>query len=166
MEVGATVLGSFEGLKPAVAPVVRGRIAVGWQTYLRAAGIGLGTTSTVEASTGAASVSQALLLVEAVHRWPMRGGMGPEILMGAGVYHFGVQGYAEWPYRGVANERWYGAVDVGAGFVVPLHSYLEASLEAQAVFAQPYPAAQLFQEIAARAGRPTWMISLTLAGWL
>ncbi len=165
-ELGAAVLGSFEGLGPAVLPLLRAQVKLGEHLRLRGTAAGLGTRPNVQASSGSAAVSQVLLLLEGVYRPVVGASIAPQLSLGGGALRFGVEGDTSWPYRPVANSRWSAAVDAGAGCVARLHPNIEAALEAHAVFAEPYPAVQLFDDIAARAGRPTWLLSLTLSGWL
>jgi hypothetical protein len=165
-EAGAAVLGSLEGVPPAVTPLVRARLALGKGFLVRISAAGLGTRPEVRSDVDAASIRQDLLLAELQARLFANKPLRPLATIGVGAYRFGVEGNAAWPHSGVGGWRFNPAADVGLGVALRLHPHLELSLETHAVFAHPYPTVRFFDETVARAGRPTLFGSLTLAGWL
>jgi hypothetical protein len=165
-EAGAAVLGSLEGVPPAVTPLVRARLALGKGFLVRASAAGLGTRPEVSSDVGTASIRQDLLLAELQARLFANKPLRPLATIGVGAYRFGVEGNAAWPHSARQGWRWEPAADVGLGLALRLHPHLELSFETHAIFAQPYPTVRFFDETVARAGRPTLFASLTLAGWL
>jgi hypothetical protein len=165
-EAGAAVLGSLEGVPPAVTPLVRARMALGKGWLVRATAAGLGTRPEVSSGTDTASIRQDLLLAEIQARLSANKPLRPLASIGVGAYRFGLEGRATWPDSGLDGWRFNPAADVGLGFAVRLHPHLEISLETHAIFVHPQPAVRFFEETVAHAGRPTLFGSLTLAGWL
>jgi hypothetical protein len=165
-EAGGAVLGSFEGVPPAVTPLLRARLTLGKGFLVRATAAGLGTRPEVSSDVGKASIRQDLLLAELQARLFANKPLRPLATIGVGAYRFGVDGNAVWPRSARRGWRWEPAADIGLGLALGLHPHLELSFETHAVFAQPYPTVRFFDETVARAGRPTLFGSLTLAGWL
>jgi hypothetical protein len=165
-EAGAAVLGSLEGVPPAVTPLVRVRLALGKGFLVRATAAGLGTRPEVRSDVDTASIRQDLLLAELQARLFANKPLRPLATIGVGAYRFGVEGNAAWPHSGLDGWRFNPAAAIGLGLALRLHPHLELSFETHAIFVHPYPAVRFFDETVARAGRPTLFASLTLAGWL
>jgi hypothetical protein len=77
-----------------------------------------------------------------------------------------VDGTAGAPYVGEHNMRWFFAVDVGAGIALRLAKHWQVQLEAHALWTAPRPEVRFFDAGGARAGQPTLLAILTLAGGL
>jgi len=165
VEVGAAGLGDFGGLGPSVAPTVRLRAAVGERFWLRLSGLGFGTQPLVRGGDpGSARVNRSLLLLEGGVWLLPRHRVRPLVSLGVGTERIGVAGFANAPYRGENNARWFAAGDVGAGVAVRVHAHFELQLELHALFTAPRPAVNFFDIEAARGGQPTLMAVLSLAG--
>lgn len=102
LEVGAAGITSWDGVGPAVLPVVR----LGWAAepwlLVQATFAGLGTRPTVATSAGSAQVEQAYGLVGAA--WRMRSGerVGPLLSLAGGALHTAVEGRADSPNHGAS----------------------------------------------------------------
>jgi hypothetical protein len=132
--------------------------------WVRLTALGLGTRPRVGTDARSASVGQNLLLLEFAACLRPRRGVRPLFSVGLGAERVAVDGSASMPYQGEHNARWFAAGDVGAGIALRLQTHLEVQLELHALFAAPRPAIRFFDVEAARAGQPTWLAILTLAG--
>jgi hypothetical protein len=164
LELGGAAFGGLSGIGPTLAPAARLRLAMGERFWVRLTALGLGTRPRVGTDDRSASVSQNLLLLEFAACLRPRRLVRPLFSVGLGTERVAVDGTAGMPYQGEHNARWFAAGDVGAGVVLRLHAHLEVQLEVHALFAAPRPTIRFFDVEAARAGQPTWLAILTLAG--
>jgi hypothetical protein len=165
IEAGAGVIGSFEGIGPALVPMLRARLSLGEYFAVRAGAAGLGTSSEVTGATATATVRQEVVLAEGHVRFLPGKLVRPTLSLGVGTYGVLVDGRATWPYEGRTGSQWSPAISAGAGVALRLHSNLEMAIEAQALFAAPNPTVRFFDDEAARGGRPTCLATLSLVGW-
>jgi hypothetical protein len=166
IEVGGSGVGSFDGVGPALLPMVRLDLALGSHGLMRATAAGLGTRSHVEARSGSAEVAQQFGLIEAVLRLRPHRRLQPFFSLGAGARYTSAEGRASWPYQGLTAGQWSFVTDAGTGIRLSLHSRFEIALEVHAQLAQPYPAIRFNGSSVATAGRPDLLPSLTLIAWL
>ena len=164
LELGASTFGGWGGIGPTMAPVARLRMSMDERFWVRLTALGLGTRPRVGTNTRSASVSQNLLLLECAAWLRPRRLVRPLLSLGVGAERVAVEGTASAPYQGERNARWFAAADVGAGIALRLRANWEVQLEVHALFAAPRPAIRFFDVEAARAGQPTWLAILTLAG--
>jgi hypothetical protein len=166
IEVGACVLGSWEGLPPSVVPVLR--VEHSWREVFigRLTLAGLGTRAKIETQEGSASVTQEFALVEAAIKLRPGRRLQPFTSVGTGVLHVTAVGSTALPYRVRTGTLWTPVADVGAGARLALRRRFELALELHAQMAARYPAIQFFGDNVAWAGRPTVVGSLTLVAWL
>jgi hypothetical protein len=169
VEAGAQVLGGFGGIGgigAAVLPVGRVRVVLGERVHTRLTLSGLGTRPHVAAAEGTATVSQELGLLEVIGEIAPHFWLRPAVSLGAGAYHIGVDGSANWPYAGASGGRFAFAADAGAGLACSLTSSFALSLEAHALLVTPYPVIRFVDVNTADTGRPLLSGTLTLVGWL
>jgi hypothetical protein len=166
IEVGGSAVASFDGVGPALLPIVRLDMALGSHVLMRATAAGLGTRSRVEALSGSADVAAQFGLIEAGIRLRPRERLQPLFFLGAGVRYTSAEGRASWPNQGLTAGRWSLLADAGTGIRLSLHSRFEIAMEVHAQLAQPYPTIHFSNFQAATAGRPDLLPSLTLIGWL
>jgi len=165
LELGAGAFGGFGGIGPTLAPAARLRVALDERFWLRLTALGLGTRPSVQTDIGSATVSQNLLLLEGSAWLRPQRSLRPLFSLGLGAERVGVEGTAGSPdYQGERNARWFAAGDVGVGLGLRLRAHWEVLLEAHALFAAPRPAVRFFDIELARAGQPTLLLILTLAG--
>ena len=167
LEGGLGILASFDGLGPAVLPVVRVRFAPAPPIRLRVTGAWLGTQPSVRAPTGSATVEQGLALAECAAR-PWRGPIAPFLSIGVGAYYAGVNGDANRasPYQGTRSSAVAFTAEAGIGVSALVASRLEMVLEAEGLVSDPGIAIRFLEVDAARIGRPSLLGTMTLAGWL
>jgi hypothetical protein len=164
LEIGVTTFGGWGGIGPALAPAGRLRMAFDERSWARLTALGLGTRPRVETNIGSASISQNLLLLEAAAWLRPRRLIRPMFSLGLGAERIAVEGTASTPYQGERNARWFATADAGAGVSLRLQAHWEVQLEVHAMFAAPRPAIRFFDVEVARAGQPTLLAILTLAG--
>lgn len=169
IEVGGSLVASFDGVGPALLPMVRLDLALGSYVLMRATAAGLGTRARVQASSGWADLAEQFGLIEAGVRLRPRKRLRPFFSLGAGAQHTSAEGRA-WPnfpyYQGQTAGRWAFLADAGAGLRLSLVRHFEVALEVHAQLAQPYPVVRFLGAQAATSGRPDLLPSLTLIAWL
>jgi hypothetical protein len=160
------VLAGFGGVDAALLPVGRVRFELGQRFAARLSLSGLGTRPRVETPAGSATVSQELGLFELVAELAPESWLRPFVSLGAGTYHLGVDGSANWPYAGSSDDRFVFAADAGGGLALALTSSLSLSLEGHGILLAPYPVIRFLEVDAARVGNPLVAGTLTLVGRL
>ena len=171
IEVGGGVVASFDGVGPAVLPMIRLDRAVGFYGLVRVTAAGLGTRSRVEAPSGSADVAAQFGLIEAGIRLRPRQRLQPLFFLGAGAQYTSAEGRASGLFPGVYQGQtaglWSFLADAGTGIRLSLRSRFEIALEVHAQLVQPYPAIHfLDSSTVPTAGRPDLLSSLTLIAWL
>jgi len=166
LEVGACVFGSFQGIGPAVAPVLRGEHS--WRDFLigRVTLAGLGTRPRIDSASASANVAQAFGLAEIAIKLRARQIVRPFFSLGAGVLRVTTEAQPPPHAQAVNGGLWTPIADAGVGLRVGLRGRFELAAEFHAQVASSYPAIQFFGNTVARAGRPTMIGSLTLVAWL
>lgn len=166
LEVGGLVLGSFEGLSPAVLALVRGERVFGTHLMARLTLAGLGTRARVASDAGAAEVSQQLGMMELAVRFRVGTKLEPFLSLGAGATHVSAQGQATWPYQGQTAALWAAVADAGVGVRVPLGERLQLAGELHGQGSYPYPVVRFLEATLARGGRPTVAATLSVVAWM
>jgi hypothetical protein len=164
LEIGISAFGGRGGIGPTLAPAARLRLALDQRRWVRLTALGLGSRPRVGTGIGSASVSQDWLLLEFAAWLRPKRIVRPMLSVGMGAERVGVEGTASGSYRGERNARWFAAADVGTGFALRLRAHWEVQLEVHALFAAPRPAVRFFDVEVARAGQPTLLAVLSLAG--
>ena len=169
IEVGGSGVASFDGVGPALLPMVRLDLALGSYVLIRATAAGLGTRARVQAQSGWADLAEQFGLIEAGVRLRPRRRLQPFVSLGAGAQHTSAEGRASASslyYQGHTAGRWAFLADAGAGLRLSLVHHFEIALEVHAQLAQPYPAVRFLGAQVATSGRPDLLPSLTLIAWL
>jgi hypothetical protein len=166
LEVGACVFASFEGIGPAVAPVLRGEHS--WREFIvgRVTLAGLGTRPRVDSASASAHLAQAFGLAEVGIKLRARQIVRPFFSIGAGVLRVTTEAQPPPHAQAIDGGLWTPIADAGVGLRIGLRGRFELAAEFHAQVATNYPAIQFFGSTVARAGRPTMMGSLTLVAWL
>jgi hypothetical protein len=166
LELGLGAAVATGGVGVAWLPAVRVQWSPVRALRVRLSGLGFGTRPTVSKPEGSARTSQDIALAEAVFRpWDFTR-VYPQFSLGAGAYYFEVAGQSLPGSVGATASQWSAAFDLGAELAWRQQSHLELLVGAHALFAQPYPAVRFFGVEQANAGRPTIVLSATVAGWL
>jgi hypothetical protein len=84
--------------------------------------------------------------------------------LGLGLDRVAVEGSATLPYQGERNARWFAAGDAGVGLSLRLQAHWELQLEVHALFTTRRPTIRFMDTEVAKAGQPTLLAILTLAG--
>jgi len=166
IEVGGSGVASFDGVGPAVLPMIRVAHTLGRYGLVRITAAGMGTRSRVQAPSGTAEVAQQFGLVEAAFRLRRDRIWRPFFSLGLGARHTLAEGQASWPYQAQSAGQWSFVADAGAGLRLSLASRFEIAIEVHAQFAQPYPVIRFLGSETATAGHPDLLPSLTLIAWL
>jgi hypothetical protein len=170
IEVGGSLVASFDGMGPALLPMVRFDLALGSYVVMRATAAGLGTRARVQAQSGWADLAEQFGLIEAGVRLRPRQRLQPFFSVGVGAQHTSAEGrpssiYSSL-YQGETAGRWAFLADAGAGLRLSLVHHFELALEVHAQLAQPYSVVRFLGAQAASSGRPDLLPSLTLIAWL
>jgi len=168
VELGAIVLGSFDGMPAAVLPVLRGTVRLSPHFQARLALAGLGTNARVQTTAGdaEATVTQSFGLAEVALAFRTGARMQPFLSLGAGAVHLAVEGRAGRPYEGKTSALWAAIADAGFGVRVGLGRRFQLAAEAHAQGAYPYPVVRFLDTTLAEEGRPTLLGGLSLMAWL
>jgi hypothetical protein len=166
---GFGVLGGFQGVGPALVPVLRAGVTdaapdAHWQ--LRATAAALGTHPIVIRPTGSATIDQTVAVIETlVSPWAGRS-IRPIVSAGLGVYYLSANGMGVAPYRGVQSASFAMALTAGVGVIARVASSLDVAIDVQALVTAPGLAVRFVEDDAARVGRPAILSTLTVAGRL
>jgi hypothetical protein len=166
LEVGGGLVTSFDGVGPAVLPLLRVDGVIASWCLAQATLAGLGSRSRVGSSGETAQVAQHFALVGVGFRFRANARVRPILSLGAGVLHTSVEGRGDWPYVGVAASRWSFLLDAGIGARVALGSRYDLAMEAHAQLAEPYPVVQFLGTDVASSGHPSQVFTLSLLAWL
>jgi len=166
MEGGLGVLGGFEGVGPSIMPVLRVRYSAARAFQLRLTGAGLGSSPSIEAPSGSATVSQGLVQLDGMGLFGQGRWVRPVASVGVGAYFAGVTGSGVLPYEGRTDSAVAVALSGCVGAALPVARDVEMSLELQAIVTEPGVVLRFVDTAAARMGRPLFFATLTVAGWL
>ena len=166
VEAGIAALESLEGPGPAVVPMARVRLPLGWPLFARLTFAGFGTRPRVSTSLGTADITQAFGLFElgAVFRRHRR--LNPVVTLGAGAIYVRSAGAGVYPYQGIEESEWAAVIDGGVGLVAGLGVHLATAFELHVSLAAPHPVIRFSATNAATIGRPALVASWTLITWL
>jgi hypothetical protein len=166
LELGAAlIVPSFDGVGPAIAPLVRinGDLAAPVALQIEAAGFG--SRPEVGNSTGNARIAQQHALAGVCTCGPSARRLRPTVAILAGVWHTSVDGRAEAPAHGHAVAQWSLLLQASLGARLVASSRYEVALAVHAQVAEPYVAVYVGDQAIATLGRPTLGVTLTLGGW-
>jgi hypothetical protein len=129
-------------------------------------GAGLGSTPSVQEAGGAATVQQGVVLLDGSAvlghaRW-----LRPLVAVGAGAYYASVNGSGAPPLEGQRGSAWALALDGAVGVATSLTPNVDLSLDVHALVTEPGIAIRFMDVVVARLGRPSFLLTLTVAGWI
>jgi hypothetical protein len=165
LEAGIAVLGSLDGVGPALLPLVRFGFSPSSWLVVEASLAGLGTRPTIETALGTATVSQNYGLV-GVSYSPLVGSVRPYLSLSAGALQTSLEGQADSPQEGHDVTQWSFLFDAGLGarFLLSDRYYFSPSFHV--ALAEPYVAVHFVDQEVARSGQPNLVGSLTFGAWL
>jgi len=166
VEAGAVAILNLAGLGPAVLPIV----CVGWAArpwlVVHASGAGLGSRSAVTTTEGRARVAQHYAVLGGYYRRRATQRLWPLVGLAAGVLRTSIEGASGVGMSGQRAERWSGLIDVSVGTGLRLAGRTDVTLAAHAQVAEPYVAVHIGDTVGATAGRPNFLLTLTVGTWL
>ncbi len=157
--LGMGILHSFAGLGPAVAPVVQLTRSLHRRFALRLELAGPAFGQSVEARAGFARPRQELAGLGLVNTLG-RGLVAPRLAFGLGVYHLHASGDARPPNTGRRSEAWAAAATLGVAVAVQVGSRTSLVTGVEGIVTFPGVAIDVGNTIAAKAGRPSFLLSL------
>jgi len=161
LEAGGTALTSFDGLSPALLPLLRGEWGLDSRLSLQLTFAAFGTQPHVETSAGDVTVRRDFgLLGVCVCRRSIRG-VHPFFALSIGALHTGVDGQANAPSVGHHVRQWAALVDAAAGARIGWSDRFYVSAAAQLQLAAPYVAIHVVDTVVATTGRPNLLFTLT-----
>ncbi len=166
VEVGPAVLMSFDGVGPALMPLLRLDWALDEAWTADATLAGFGTSPTLEADSGSARVAQQFAVAGLCYCAPHATGVRPIAGVAAGALRTSVAGRADAPERGHTVARWAFLADARVGLRLALPGGYHVALASHLHWAQPYVAIHFVDELLASTGRPNLLFSLTAGAWL
>jgi hypothetical protein len=166
LQVGAALLGSTDGVGPALMPIVR----VGWTARswlaLQGAVAGFGSRPTVTSAAGSARVAQQYAVIGGCTCVRSARALQPHVALSAGVLRTAIDGQADAPADAHFVERWSFLVDASLGARLRLPGRYHLTLAAHLQVATPYVAIHFVDTQVASSGRPNLGLSLTVGAWL
>lgn len=163
---GLAVLGGFAGVGVAVVPALGLRLGPNRTFQIGLTGAGLGSTPSIQDADGTATVQQGVVLLDGTAvlghaRW-----LRPLVAVGAGAYHASVNGSGAPPLEGQRGSAWALALDGAVGVATSLTSNVDLALDLHAVVTEPGIAIRFMDAVVARVGRPSFLLTFTVAGWI
>jgi hypothetical protein len=167
LELGVAVLGSLDGVGPAVSPIARVGWAAGSRLAVQAELSGLGSRPEVATSGASARIGQqhALLGVCACVPSATRR-LRPMFALSAGALRTSVDGEADAPLQAHADTRTSFVLQASVGARLGSARGYELALAAHAQIAYPYVAIHLLDRLVATSGRPNLLLTFTVGAWL
>lgn len=166
LEGGVGGLAGFAGVGLSVVPVLRIRLAPTRQFQLRLTGAGLGSNPTVHTGRGSAEVQQDEVVAEAAAVLGQSRWFRPIVVVGAGAFYLGVTGTGVAPYQSQTGHALALAIDGAAGIASSVAPTIDLSLEVHVILTEPGIAVRLVDDDAAHIGRPSLLVTLTMAEWI
>ena len=166
LEVGGNVVTSFDGVGPAVVPLLRVDAALATFCLVQATFAGLGTRARVGSNVGSAQVSEQFALGGATIRGRAHHRVRPTFSLALGALRTSAEGRADWPYDEWTATKWSFLADVGVGLRLATGHRYEVVIEAHGQLAEPYPAVRFLGANVASSGRPDLLFTLALVAWL
>jgi hypothetical protein len=166
LQVGASLVTSFDGVGPAVLPLFRLDRVINTWCLAQATLAGLGTRSHVGSAVMTAQVAEQFALVGASLRFRSSERVRPVLSLGAGLLHTSVEGRGDWPYVGKTAAQWSFLLDAGIGARVAVGNRYEVVIETHVQLTEPHPVVQFLGADVASSGLPSLNLTLTLVAWL
>lgn len=166
LAAGLSLLTSFDGVGPAVLPLVRGETWLGAGLTATATLSGFGTRPTVTTDAGSVEVAQDYGTLGLRYSLPAGGTLRGFAALAAGALRTALKGSAEAPNRGHAVDQWSFLAEASLGVGWQLSQRYTLSLAAHAQLATPYPAIHFVETQVATTGHPNLLASLTFGAWL
>lgn len=167
LEAGVAVLGSLDGVGPALLPLVRlDWVASSW-LVAQVTLAGLGTRPTITSDVGSASVTQGYGLIGLCYTPPpLAAVVRPFVGISSGALRTSLSGEADAPERGGDVTQWSFLVEAGLGARIGLGERYHLTPAFHVALAEPYVAVHFVDQEVASTGHPNLAASLTFGAWL
>jgi hypothetical protein len=166
LEMGAALLTSFDGVGPALMPLVR----IGWSArswlVLEGALAGFGSRPTVTSTVGSARVAQQYAVFGGCTCVRGAGALQPHLAISAGALRTTIDGQADAPADAHFVERWSFLLEGSVGARLRVAGRYHLTLAAHVQVAAPYVAIHFIDTVVATSGNPNLGLSLTVGAWL
>lgn len=163
---GATLLTSFDGVGPAILPLVR----VNWAFYAGLAAeatfSGFGSRPSVETEAGSVRVAQDYGLVGFRYSVPHQAFLAAFVTLGAGASRTRLDGSANSPNQGQQVQQWAFLAEGSLGAQLELSRRYFLCLAGHVQWAAPYTAIHFVDTQVATTGHPNLAASLAVGAWL
>jgi len=167
LEAGATALTSFDGVGPALLPLLRVDWAFRSWLSLQATGAAFGTRPRLEAPAGSVQVAQAFGLLGLCVCALANTGLHPLFSVSAGALHTALDGSSTGaPNVGHQTDQWAFLLDASVGARLSLPARFYVALASHVQFAAPYVAIHVLEPVVATTGHPNLLFALTVGARL
>lgn len=166
LAAGMSLLTSFDGVGPAVLPLVRFDLRLAAGLAATATLSGFGTRPTVTTDAGSVEVAQDYGTLGLRYSVPADAALRAFAALGAGALRTALEGSADAPNQGHAVDQWSFVAEASLGATWHLSPRYTLSLAAHVQLAEPYAAIHFVDTEVATTGRPNLLTSLTLGAWL
>lgn len=166
LAAGVSLLTSFDGVGPAVLPLVRFDVRLGAGLAATATLSGFGTRPTVSTDAGSVEVAQDYGTLGLRYSVPSDATLRAFAALGAGALRTGLDGSAAPPNQGHDVDQWSFVAEASLGASWQLSYRYSLSVAAHVQLSAPYAAIHFVDAEVATAGRPNLLTSLTLGAWL
>ncbi|HEY6725778.1 MAG TPA: hypothetical protein VI197_17205, partial [Polyangiaceae bacterium] len=166
LAAGVSLLTSFDGVGPAVLPLVRFEARLGAALAATATVSGFGTRPTVATQAGSVEVAQDYATLGLRYSVPSDATVRAFAALGAGALRTALEGSADPPNQGHDVDQWSFLAEASLGLSWQLSQRYTLSLAEHVQFAAPYAAIHFVDTEVATTGRPNLLTTLTLGAWL
>ena len=162
---GVAILTSFDGVGPAVMPLIRIGWDVGSSLRVQATAAGFGTRPTLRNAIGSAKVAQSFASLGLRRCFWCAGSVSPFASLALGVERTSLSGDAVAPSVFHSVSSMGALLDGGVGVAFRLSTSYFVSLGAHLQVIQPRAVIHFADDVVARSGRPNLALDLTLGLW-
>lgn len=166
LAAGASLLTSFDGVGPALLPLVRFELPLTPALMATATASGFGTRPTVTTEAGSVEVAQSYGVLGLRYSVPAQAVVRAFAALGVGTLRTALEGSADSPHRGHDVVQWAFLGEASLGATWRLSQRYTLSLAAHVQVATPYVAIHFVDTEVATTGRPNLLTSLTFGAWL
>lgn len=162
LEVGVAVTTTFNGVGPALLPIVRASFGLRPWFALQATGAGFGTQPRVGGAEGSVDVAQQFGLLGFCICGASATAIRPIVSLSAGAFHTSLEGHASAPNVGHQQDSWAFVLDASIGARLRWSERFYSTLATHVQMTEPYAAIHVVDAVVATTGRPNLLLELTL----
>lgn len=162
LEAGAAVLTTFNGVGPALLPIVRFGWALRPWLALQATVAGFGSQPRVDAADGSVEVAQQFGLLGLCVCAASGARISPVFSFSVGALHTALAGHPSALNLGHEQDSWALVFDGSVGVRLRWSERFYSTVATHAQLAEPYTAIHVVDTVVAKTGHPSLMLALTL----